>query len=220
MRTLILLPASFVVLLGFGCGGDAEQSPEPTATVEVSPTPDVSGPEVVLAEYVENTLAKMFVEDCSKAVLEEDVGKICSIFRGERGNQRAYILGLTFSEPSQWAILENQGSQWRVVHTPAIRFDTAGVPGIPWPLTSGTDVVVVGAEPCVNVREGPGLDQAAVDCLEDGSVVQLSVGPIAADDFEWWQLAGRAGWVVSDFLRYPDALDRAEQTPEPTATPE
>ena len=221
MRSLILLPALFVALFVLACGGDSEPPPEPTATVPAaSPTPNTASPEASLGNYIEETLGETFLEDCSRAVVEEVAGKICSIFRGERGDLRAYILGRTFSEPFQWAILEKQGTDWRVIHTPAIRFDTAGVPGIPWPLTSGTDVVVVGADPCVNVREGPGLDQTAVDCLSDGTIVQLSLGPIMADDFEWWQLAGRAGWVVADFLRYPDSLDPAELAPESTATPE
>ena len=222
MRFGILPPALFLVLVGVGCGG-GEAEPTPTPTIEATATPDVSGPELALAQYVEETMSKILVEDCSTAVAEVDTGKICSILRGERGNLRAYILGLTFSEPFQWAILEDQGAAWRVVYSPAIKSVNTGIPGIPWPLASGTDVVVVGASPCVNVREGPGLDQTAVDCLDDGTVIKLSVGPITADDFEWWQLDGRAGWIVSDFLRYPDSIEPlqepTEAPAEATATP-
>lgn len=167
-----------------------------------------SGPaEQALARYVEATLGKQFKEDCGTADPAADVGKICSIFRGERGTERAYILGPTFSEPIQWAFLQQSGGQWNVVHTPAITRDNSAVPGVPWPLRIGVDVVVVapGSPPCLNVREGPALNQRAVDCIGHGTRIRLSAGPTAADNYQWWQVEGRTGWVVSDYLRYPDA---------------
>jgi hypothetical protein len=194
-----------VFLISGGDGGpNSSAGAEPTAgPPEEAP---VSGPaEQALARYVQITLNKGFVEDCAKAQAGQDAGKLCSVFRGERGNHRAYILGLVASEPSQWAFLENQGGNWQVVHTPAITRDNSSVPGIPWPLVAGGDVVVIGAAPCVNLREGPSIKKRAVDCIADGTRIRLAAGPAPADNFQWWQVQGRTGWVVSDFLRYPDA---------------
>jgi hypothetical protein len=200
-----------LLLLLAACGGggnDNAAKPTPEATA----TPAGSGPaEQALARYVETTLNKPYLEDCAKADTTRDVGKVCSVFRGERNNQRAYALGNTFSEGTQWAILEERNGQWNVVHTPAITRDNASVPGIPWPLRTGVDVVVVGVGGCgtvgsgLNVREGPALNQRAVDCVSEGTVVQLASGPAPGDNLQWWQLAGRSGWVAADFLRYPDA---------------
>jgi hypothetical protein len=95
--------------------------------------------------------------------------------------------------------------QWTLASAQNLTPDVAAVPGIPWPLRTGVDVVVAGANPCVNVREGPSLNQRAVDCIRDGTVIRLAAGPTAADNIQWWQVSGRTGWVSGDFLRYPDA---------------
>ena len=62
-----------------------------------------------------------------------------------------------------------------------------------------------GTGQCLNVREGPGLNQKAVDCLPDGARIRIATGPAMGDDIQWWQVQGRSGWVAADFLRYPDA---------------
>ena len=192
-----------ILMLSLACGGggdDAPPTPVPT------PAPEFSGPaEQALARYVETTLMKGFVEDCTKADSQNDAGKICSTFRGEREGVRAYALGQTFSEGIEWAFVGQNAGQWAVVHTVKLTPDNRGVPGIPWPLRSGVDLVVVGADPCVNVREGPSIQQRAVDSICDGTRIQLGGGPAMGDGFQWWQLAGRTGWVVADYLRYPDA---------------
>lgn len=204
MRLALFLGLLAAISLACGGGDGPPAEPSPTAT----PESRLSGPaEQALAAYVETTLGRPFKEDCGSAQAAIDAGKVCSIFRGERGNERAYILGLTFSEPTQWAILRQQGGQWAVVHTPAITPDNAGVPGVPWPLRVGAEVVVIGAEPCVNVRTEPRIDpNNAVDCIRDGSRIRLAAGPARSDNFEFWQIEGRSGWVVSDYLRYPDAV--------------
>jgi hypothetical protein len=205
--TAVFVMAVLAVILisgGGDSGGSAANEPPPAATEE--PPPAASGPaEQALARYVQTTLNKGFVEDCAKSQAATDAGKLCSIFRGERGNQRAYVLGLVASEPSQWAILENQGGNWQVVHSPAITRDNSAVPGVPWPLQRGVDVVVAGAAPCVNVREGPAISTRAVDCIADGARIKLAAGPVTADNYQWWQVEGRSGWVVSEYLRFPDA---------------
>jgi hypothetical protein len=192
------------VVLAAACGGGGNKS-QPTP--EPSATPTGSGPaEQALAAYVQTTMQKQFVEDCTKADVTNDTGKVCAAFQGERQGLRAYKVGLTFSEFSQWVIMGQNGGQWSVVATVPITADTAAVPGVPWPLRTGVDVVVAGADPCVNVREGPSLNQKAVDCIPDGTKIRLSAGPTAADGINWWQVEGRSGWVAGDYLRYPDAV--------------
>jgi hypothetical protein len=152
-------------------------------------------------------MQKEFLDDCGKTDAAKDVGKICATFKGERGQQRAYVLGPTLSQATQWVIVEDRNSQWAVAGTQAVTPDNAVVPGIPWPLRTGADIIVAsgGAPPCVNVRTGPGLNQAAVDCIPNGAKIRLSAGPTDADNYQWWQVEGRTGWVVSLYLRYPDA---------------
>ena len=198
---------TLIVVIALSCsGGGDDGGSDPTPTPTQAPTGS-GPPEQALARYVETELGKTFFEDCSKAQPGEDAGKICSIFRGERSGQRAYVLGLVASEPSQWAILEQQGGAWKVVYAPKISFDTSGLPGVPWSLKTGVDVVVVGTAPdCLNVHTEPKLVQGnAVDCIKDGAKIKLSAGPVEADGYQWWQVEGRAGWVVADYLRYPDA---------------
>jgi hypothetical protein len=159
----------------------------------------------VLRAYVQTTFQKEFVADCAQAVVATDAGKVCATAKGERDNLRAYALGQVASEGIQWVILQNANGQWSVAKTQPITRDNSAVPGVPWPLKTGVDVVVVGAQPCVNVRPGPGLAAPPVDCVADGTVLHLSAGPAPADNLEWWQIEGRSGWIVSDYLRFPDA---------------
>jgi hypothetical protein len=199
----------FVVLSAFilaACGGDGDD-PEPTpAPTETPATGGTGSPEAALAGFVQTTFSKEFVPDCSKAVVATDAGKICASARGERDNMRAYVLGLVASEGSHWAIVQNAGGAWTVASSFMITPDTAAVPGTPWPLRTGVDVVVVGTGgQGVNVRTGPGLQAAAVDRIDDGTIIRLSAGPAPADNLQWWQVEGRSGWVVGDYLRFPDA---------------
>jgi hypothetical protein len=186
------------------CGGDgddppADPGPSPTAEAQVS------GAEAILRGHVQQAFNKEYAGECARADPARDVGKICSVARGERGSLRAFALGQTFSEGVQWVILDERAGQWSVVKVVNITGDNAGVPGVPWPLRTGVDVVVADA-PCVNVREGPALNQRAVDCIAAGTTIQLQAGPTTADNIEWWQVTGRSGWIAGDYLRYPDAM--------------
>jgi len=69
-------------------------------------------------------------------------------------------------------------------------------------LQSGDRASVRTPHDCLNMRSGPGTDQAAITCLPDASVVTVLAGPITVGGRPWVQVdspAGR-GWVASDFL--------------------
>jgi hypothetical protein len=210
MRLVIAIIVAVAVLIAlilvFACGGrDDDGRPQPTPV----PTETAAGgdeAQQALGRYVQTTLQRQFVPECARADAAQDVGKICAAFRGERGLQRAYVIGNTFSEFHTWVILEDRQGQWAVVSARPITPDTAANPGVPWPLRTGVDLVVVGGG-CLNVREGPGLNQPAVDCINDGTIIRLNAGPNLVDNIEWWQVSGRSGWVSGDYLRYPDARE-------------
>ncbi len=217
---------AIIVVVAAVCigGGDSDDdAPLPTATAEVTPTLQAGSlQESALLQHVQATLAAEYAGSCADAVLTADVGKICSGYSGERQGVHAVVLGLTFSEGIEWAFAEMQGGVWRVVHTTPITPDNAGIPGIPWPLKVGAEVVVIGTGSCLNVRTEPGGD--AVDCITEGSPIVLAAGPEEARELLWWRVEGRDGWVAADYLRYPDATADPLPTPmpEPTAkgTPE
>lgn len=200
------LPLVLVVCLVAACGGGGDDKPEPTPAPTETPSAGAPGtPEAALAAYVQQTFQKEFVPDCAKAVVATDAGKLCGTAKGDRDNLKAYTIGLVASEGSQWVILQNNGGTWAVASSMMITPDNAAVAGIPWPLRTGVDVVVTGTGNGLNVRTGPGLQAAAVDRIDDGTVIRLSAGPAPADNLQWWQVEGRSGWVVGDYLRYPDA---------------
>lgn len=229
----VLLVVAAVFAYG-AIGGDddddgATAAASPTPGTEATPPP--SDPiEAALGDYVSQTLGAQYSGDCANASPNQPPAStgsaggpagtgadappangaagagLCSQARGEREGVRAFVLGEPLSEPSRWAFLQETGGGWQVVHSPEITPETSAVPGTPWPLAPGAEVIVVGTAPdCLNVREGPSLDQAGVDCIPDGTVVTVSTGPAESDGLLWWQVEGRAGWVASDFLRYQDA---------------
>jgi hypothetical protein len=210
MLRRFLLPLVLVSCLVAACGG-GDDTPEPTPGPTETPAAGAPGtPEAALGAYVQQTFQKEFVPDCATAVVATDAGKLCATAKGDRDNLKAYTIGNVASEGSQWVILQNNGGTWAVASTTTITPDNAAVPGVPWPLRIGVDVVVTGTGNGLNVRTGPGLQAAAVDRIDDGTVIKLSAGPAPADNLQWWQVEGRSGWVVGDYLRYPDAV-----TPKP-----
>jgi hypothetical protein len=203
-RRLAFCAAAFIALIAAACGGGGNKKAE--STPEVTQAPTDSGPEQAIAGYVQDTLQREFVADCSKADANNDKDKICASLQGERNNYRAYKIGPTFGDPTQWVIVENKAAKWAVLTTTAITSDIALLPGIPWPLQLGVDLIVTAQpDPCLNVHEGPGLQQKAVDCIANGTKIRLVAGPSPADGINWWQVEGRTGWVAGDYLRYPDA---------------
>ncbi|HEY7268771.1 MAG TPA: SH3 domain-containing protein [Dehalococcoidia bacterium] len=195
-----------ISVIAIACGGGGGKKPQATAVATETPaTGGSGGADQAVAQYVQTSQQKPFVADCKSATPGADNGKVCATFIGERDNMRAYKIGPTFSEPTEWVIVAQANGQWTKVANTVLNADTAAVPGIPWPLKTGVDLVVAGSDPCVNVREGPGLNQKAVDCIKDGTKVRLTAGPTLADSINWWQVEGRTGWVAGDYLRYPDA---------------
>ena len=208
-----------VVLVGFvvACGGGGKKAsalptalPTQTAAGASGTTggPAAAGdPNDVIKAWVQQTFQKDYAPDCAAANATNDTGKYCGTFKGDRGQVKAYQVGPAFSQPTHWVMVESKNNQWVLNSATAITPDTASIPGIPWPLATGVDLVVAsgGDPPCVNVREGPALAQKAVDCIKNGAKVRLTAGPTKADNYDWWQVEGRTGWVVGMYLRYPDA---------------
>jgi hypothetical protein len=213
---LIALVAVAAVLCTGGDGDSAGDPPEVTPTSAATPTV-VTGTEqeTALVTYVASAQQKEYAGPCAGTDVTEDAGKVCSIYNGERQGVHAFVLGLTFSEAFGWAFVAMQGGAWTVIHSSPITPESATVPGVPWPLEIGAEVVVIGTGSCLNVRTEPG--GSAVDCIAEGTAITLSAGPQEADDREWWRVEGRDGWVAADYLRYPDATTDPE--PAPTSAP-
>jgi hypothetical protein len=209
LAVALLLTAAAAALLLAACfknSGPSEQGVTAvTSTPGSSPTPAMGSPEDALGAYARQNLQMEYAGECEAAKQPDDQGKLCTSFRSDRGPMKAYIAGPAFSEFTTWIFVEQKAGQWQVVGEFPIRPQAADVPGIPWPLTVGAQVVVVGTGQCLNVRDGPGLGKAAIDCLKDGATIKLAEGPQVVDDFQWWRIDGRAGWVAADWLRYPDA---------------
>ena len=222
--------AGAVFGLGLLDGDEVEPEPVVQASPTAVPTPTQPGAnpaELAIGDYVRNTLGSAYAGDCSIASVSQQPAAtqttgtaavttpppttapagnaLCSQSRGEREDVRAYVLGRPLAEPAYWIFVRQNGGSFAVVSAPEITPETSAVPGTPWPIVPGAEVVVTGAAPCLNVREGPALNQAAVDCIADGSTIIVASGPAESDGHQWWQVDGRAGWVVAEYLRYPDA---------------
>jgi len=218
----------------FGLGLIDDDEPESEAVAQASPTsvptptpPGANPAELAIGQYVLNTLGVTYAGDCSTATVNPQpstsvtpaggagatpaptnapaADALCSQARGEREAVQAYVLGRPLAEPSHWVFVQQNGGAFSVVYAPEITPEAAAVGGIPWPLQPGAEVIVTGAAPCLNVREGPALNQAAVDCIADGTTIVVASGPAESDGYQWWQVEGRAGWVVAEYLRYADA---------------
>jgi hypothetical protein len=212
------------VVLGLGLldgddDSDSDTTAEASPAAGIGPTPAGANPaEVAIGEFVSTRLGASYAGDCSQATVSQQpptgatgapaapaADALCSQSRGEREQVQAYVLGRPLEEPTQWVFVEQSGASSAVTYAPPITAELQAVGGVPWPLRPGVEVVVTGADPCLNVREGPALNQAAIDCVGNGTTVVVGAGPAEADGYQWWQIEGRAGWVVSAYLRYADA---------------
>ncbi len=198
----------------FGGGGSGSKTPDATAA------PPVPGIEDVIGAWVRANRNVDYVGDCSKAQAGVDVGKLCSALAGSRGTTRAYTLGPTFSEfTSTMLIQEGADVGWMVLFVEN-RNPNAEVPGIDWPLSQGDRVVFIGLgdDDCLSIREQPALSAARTICMPDGNEAIILDGPIEADGFTWWQVAGDGfnGWAVDVYMRLPEAIAQLFATPTPT----
>jgi hypothetical protein len=210
--------AAAVLLIACSSGGGSTK-PDTTPTAPAGTEPATSAtvtstaPEEALGTYVQRRLSQGFVADCDKAKRPDDVGKQCAKKLGERHGLVAYKLGPTFGDYTRIMILEQKDGGWTIARQETHDPNDPDVPGIPWPLEVGAEVVVVGTAPdCLKVRQQPSITGTELDCLKDGETVKIVAGPTSADDIEWWQLEGQ-GWAASNYLRYPDA-----GVPEPTVS--
>ncbi len=196
------------------CGLVGDDAPNESPATPAASQPPAVPPEEALRIYVGRRLNQGFIADCDAARRPDDVGKQCARLRGERESMLAYELGPTFGEFTRLIILQQAADSWTIAHLENRDPNLPPVPGIPWPLQVGTNVIVTGTGDCLHIRERPGLQAPQLTCLDDGTAVTISSGPVQIDDFEWWQLEGY-GWSAGNWLRYPE-----EAPPSPSATPE
>ncbi len=160
-----------------------------------------------------------FVGDCFSAKPGVDVGKVCSAQLGTRGTRAAYSIGPTFSEGTALAILEQGADGWTVLSVTNRDPSAPAVPGIPWPLQVGDQVIVIGlGEPdCLRIREQPTQQGKQLNCMPDGTKAIVQEGPVQAETFTWWRIAGDGfnGWAAGTWLRLPEAIAQALATPTP-----
>ncbi len=174
-----------------------------------------TAPEEALRLYVQRRLSQGFVDDCDDAKRPDDIGKQCARRLGERNGLVAYTLGPAFGDYTRIMVLEQRDGVWTIAYQETHDPDQPPIPGIPWPLEIGANVVVVGTAPqCLKIRQEPTISGTELDCIADGRQVKVVAGPVDADDIQWWQLEG-LGWAAGNYLRYPDEAT----TPEPTEEP-
>jgi hypothetical protein len=186
-------------------GSDAPTGPTSTSESRLPP-------EAAIGFWVQNRLNQGFVPDCEDARRPEDIGKQCARRLKSRTvgsiEYVAYGLGPVFQFPTRIFILTRAEDGWSLVRLQELD-PSAPVPGMPWPIAVGADLVVVGTGDCLNVRERPGVGAPEVECLPDGTGVKVAAGPVEIDGIEWWQLEVWNGWSSSDYLRYPDDLEES-----------
>jgi hypothetical protein len=202
-----------------GCSGGGDDAPDATAT------PALPGPEDAIAGWVDTNRSVGYVGDCSKANPGEDAGKLCSLQIGERGRRRAYTIGPTFSEPTALAIVEDTPQGWVIYTVENQDPSQQDVPGIDWPIEAGDRVIVIGLgeNDCLSIREQPSQEAERTICMPDGTTAIVQEGPVDAEGFTWWRIAGEgfSGWAAGDWLRLEEAIRDALQPPTaaPSAAP-
>ncbi len=202
-------------LIGAACGGGKSKAPAAT------PTENVPGPIDAVADWVRTNRNVDFIGACTSAKPGIDVGKLCVLPAGTRGTRQAYYLGPTFSDTTALAILEQKPEGWAVLSVKNRNPSAGAVPGIDWPLQIGDAVVVIGLgdTDCLRVREQPTQQAKQTICVPDGTKAIIQEGPVEAETFTWWRIAGEGfdGWAAGTWLRLPDAIAQALQPATPTA---
>ena len=216
-RAAALIAFFSLALAASACFGGSGSS-EPAAT----PTPSVPGPTDAIAEWVKNNRSVEFIADCDAARQGLDVGKLCARLKGERGPRRVYDLGPTFADPTALAIVEDSAQGWRIISVTNVDPSKPQIPGIDWPLEAGDAVVVIGlgGDDCLSIRKEPTQQAERLNCMPDGTKAIVQEGPVEAETFTWWRIAGDGfnGWAAGAWLRLQDEIARVLQ-PAPAATP-
>ena len=215
VRAVFLIATSLVLLLTAACRGGS-------STPKASPTPTEPSAIDVIGDWVRTNRNVDFIGDCSGAKPGVDVGKLCVTEAGSRGTRKAYYLGPTFSDNTALALVEHTPAGWTVLSVKN-RDPNAG-PGtiIDWPLQVGDSVVVIGADPdCLRIREQPTQQGKQLNCMPDGTTAIVQEGPVDAETFTWWRIAGDGfnGWAAGTWLRLPEAIAQALNPATPTPTP-
>ena len=216
----MFLAAAIFASACFGVGGGSgDKTPDP------SPTPPLPTAEDVISGWVRENRSVDYIGECSKAKPGVDVGKLCSTLVGQRGRNRAYTLGPTFSEYTSTLLMEEDASAGWLVLSVNNRDPNAEVPGIDWPLTPGDRVIFIGLGPddCLSIREQPAIAGNRTICMPDGTEAIIQDDPLTgpkgleADGFTWWHVAGDGfnGYAVDIYMRLPEALAGALATPTP-----
>jgi hypothetical protein len=211
---MLIVSSVAAAALAGACGGDSEP--------EATPTPSKPGPLEAIAQWVQENRNIGFAGECADADRGEDVGKLCVAQAGERGTRRAYNMGPTFSEPTALVLVEEQADAW-VVLSVSNRDPSAGeIPGIDWPLEVGDAVVIIGVgeNDCLRIREQPTQMGTQLACMPDGTRAIVHEGPVEAETFTWWRIAGEGfnGWAAGRWLRLEDVI--ADLFAPQDATPE
>jgi hypothetical protein len=206
--------AIILTTLAAACGGDG--------TGNATPTPAEPGPVDAISDWVHANRNVDFIGECSNAQQGVDVGKICVTQAGSRGTRRAYYMGPAFSEGTALAIVEKGEGSWKILSVTNNNPGGESIPGIPWPLQVGDSVIVIGlGDECLRVREQPTTAANAVNCMPDGTTALVQEGPVEAETFTWWRVAGDGfnGWAAGTWLRLPEAIAQALNPPTGTPTP-
>jgi hypothetical protein len=84
-----------------------------------------------VAEAVQQNLGAAYAGDCSSAT-PANGGQACSKHVADQGSLSAYLVGLAFSEYSQWVFVQQTPSGWLPL-TNAPFDDSAMSLTVPWP---------------------------------------------------------------------------------------
>jgi hypothetical protein len=96
-----------------------------TAQTPAEPPPAASPAEAV--RQVVEARGTRYADYCAATRLPADRGAFCATFVAEQSGVRAYLIGRTFSEFSEWVFVAQQGGGWWVVGTaPLDFFDSRG----------------------------------------------------------------------------------------------
>lgn len=122
-------PAALAALLLVACSTAPVARAQ--ATQDATPAATLLRADDAVQRAVEDRGAE-YAGDCAATRSPQDVGKVCSKLVEERGAQRAYLTGRTFSEFNTWVFVEQTPSGWRFAGDAPLDFFATSIE-IPWP---------------------------------------------------------------------------------------